>query len=403
MKQYKEGWELPNPFLNAEGKLVENPKEWEKQREYLKSLLIRYQYGTVPPAPPFYREEAISKKELLEGAGIEENIRLYFGPKGEITFRIIVLRPNDSEKHKTAIVPSYVNAKAAEESIRAGYCVVVFDPTEPAPDDFDYKRGSCYQTYPEYTWKVIAMWAWLQSRTLDYLLMQPYVDSSCVISAGHSRYGKTALCCAVMDERFTICAAAGSGCGGMASNRYSGNRLGDGLGFVETNGWLMREDGIAYWFVDDFGKYGNKETACAHWEENRLDFDAHFIGAVIAPRPLIVLEGLDDQWSNPFGTQISWYAVAEVYRFLGAEENCAMHFREGGHMFCSEDWRVLRDFVGNRVENKEKETIYKTAALGYDVSYGFGWRCPGRQDHPTLEDFFHGSVSGKQGRIWSFQ
>ena len=95
MKQYKEGWELPNPFLNAEGKLVENPKEWEKQREYLKSLLIRYQYGTVPPAPPFYREEAISKKELLEGAGIEENIRLYFGPKGEITFRIIVLRPND--------------------------------------------------------------------------------------------------------------------------------------------------------------------------------------------------------------------------------------------------------------------------------------------------------------------
>ena len=71
-------------------------------------------------------------------------------------------------------------------------------------------------------------------------------------------------------------------------------------------------------------------------------------------------------------------------------------------MFCSEDWRVLRDFVGNRVENKEKETIYKTAALGYDVSYGFGWRCPGRQD-PTLEDFFHGSVGGKQERIWSFQ
>ena len=29
MNQYKEGWELPNPFLNAEGKLVENPKEWE--------------------------------------------------------------------------------------------------------------------------------------------------------------------------------------------------------------------------------------------------------------------------------------------------------------------------------------------------------------------------------------
>ena len=181
MNQYKEGWELPNPFLNAEGKLVENPKEWKEQREYLKSLLIRYQYGTVPPAPPFYREEAISKKELLEGAGIEENIRLYFGPKGEITFRIIVLRPNDSEKHKTAIVPSYVNAKAAEESIRAGYCVVVFDPTEPAPDNFDYKRGSCYQTYPEYTWKVIAMWAWLQSRTLDYLLFLSYVDCCFVI------------------------------------------------------------------------------------------------------------------------------------------------------------------------------------------------------------------------------
>ena len=53
MKQYKEGWELPNPFLNAEGKLVENPKEWEKQREYLKSLLIRYQLQIAKPNGPF--------------------------------------------------------------------------------------------------------------------------------------------------------------------------------------------------------------------------------------------------------------------------------------------------------------------------------------------------------------
>ncbi|MBT5170040.1 MAG: hypothetical protein HOL92_16400, partial [Opitutales bacterium] len=41
----------PDPFLKPDGSRVLSLEEWPAQREYLKALVQRYLYGSVPPRP----------------------------------------------------------------------------------------------------------------------------------------------------------------------------------------------------------------------------------------------------------------------------------------------------------------------------------------------------------------
>ena len=82
---------------------------------------------------------------------------------------------------------------------------------------------SLYRAFPDYSFKVIAMWGFLMSRVIDWVKTLDSVDPDKLVIAGHSRYGKAALSCAVYDERVSVCLAAGSGCGGMGSRGTSGH------------------------------------------------------------------------------------------------------------------------------------------------------------------------------------
>ena len=92
---------------------------------------------------------------------------------------------------------------------------------------------------------------------------------------------------------------AGSGCGGMGCLRNIGSRFGADSGFVETMGSMTRD--LPYWFADRMREYASGE-ACRLGREDELPFDSHFMAAAVAPRALLVLEGLDDMWTNPYGT-----------------------------------------------------------------------------------------------------
>ena len=61
------------------------------------------------------------------------------------------------------------------------------------------------------------------------------------VVTGHSRMGKAALCCGIYDERAAVVAPAGSGCGGMASMRLSGCRLGENIGLSERIGVMLNK------------------------------------------------------------------------------------------------------------------------------------------------------------------
>ena len=146
--------------------------------------------------------------------------------------------------------------------------------------------------------------------------------------------------------------------------------------------------------------------ACRLGREDELPFDSHFMAAAVAPRALLVLEGLDDMWTNPYGTQVSWLAAAQVYRFLERDGSCAIRFREGGHEFNKEDWGVMTDFCKAVLLGTEKHTDYRTPS-GLDPRIGREWDCPGKEP-ATLQMFFDETIEGIRRKIeatdrWCFE
>ncbi|MBR3643497.1 MAG: hypothetical protein IKN57_08325, partial [Parasporobacterium sp.] len=328
-------WELPNPFIAADNTAV-TPGGWEKQREYLKEILADRLYGEMPEAPGNVRAEKCFEKPLWDGSACFEVYDISFGPGRQVREKTAVIRPVQGKSIPVLLFGGYVEEEIAKEAISRGFCIITPLMDDAAPDSPEYREGTLAKAYPEAKFKVIAMWAWLMSRVMDWLDTVPFLTDHRYILAGHSRYGKAALCCAVFEKRAAAAAVAGSGCGGIGSLRIGGSRFGRDTGKVETLGGMVKGM-FPHWFVDSLKDFGADEPSI-HFKEDELPFDANFIGACIAPRPLILLEGLDDTWANPYGTLASWSASAEVYHFLGVDKNCAIHFREGGHAFNLSDW-----------------------------------------------------------------
>jgi hypothetical protein len=92
--------------------------------------------------------------------------------------------------------------------------------------------------------------------------------------------------------------------------------------------------------------------------ETQIPYDAHFGKAVIAPRAFLNAHALQDYWANPFGTYLTTEAAKKVYKWLGVENNIAMHWRTGGHAQGIIDWMALLDFSDKYFYNKEVESRF---------------------------------------------
>ena len=96
------------------------------------------------------------------------------------------------------------------------------------------------------------------------------------------------------------------------------------------------------WFQKDFGRFAG--------HEERLPFDQHFLKALIAPRPLLTTDALDDRWANPLGNQAAFLGAMPVYRLMGVPQNNMIHFRDGGHDQLPSDFRLLLDTAAHYFE-----------------------------------------------------
>jgi hypothetical protein len=88
-----------------------------------------------------------------------------------------------------------------------------------------------------------------------------------------------------------------------------------------------------------------------HTRPNRGDWgyfantpwDAHFISALIAPRPLIMFGGFNSENANSEGAFLNYLATREVYRLIGAEDNIGISITVHPHMQTAQDYRDLVD------------------------------------------------------------
>jgi hypothetical protein len=83
---------------------------------------------------------------------------------------------------------------------------------------------------------------------------------------------------------------------------------------LEKRNWGETIDNIAaadeyHWMA------GNFLTYAGHWD--RMPVDAHELIALVAPRPIFITGGTEDQWSDPHGEFLAALGAEPVYRLLG--------------------------------------------------------------------------------------
>ncbi|MGD1083656.1 MAG: hypothetical protein ABSA47_02770 [Verrucomicrobiota bacterium] len=106
---------------------------------------------------------------------------------------------------------------------------------------------------------------------------------------------------------------------------------------------------------------GSKATNAAQWQARRAEikrvleyctFDQHWLIALVAPRPFITLEGIDDQCCNGNALKESYLAAEPVYDLLGASNRLGVNFCPGPHQFSAADWQAALDFADHQLLGK---------------------------------------------------
>lgn len=324
---------LPCSFTLADGRPVESLSDWQARRQEMKAILQYYAYGHLPPRPDTLYVEDYRQQPPTDNGVVHEFMTLVMGSQTPVRMRIGLSIPPGVGPFPALIKEEPTGGFGAgtttileRNMISVRYTRNDLDPDIEGVDTV----GVAQAAYSDYDWATLAVWAWGAMRTVDYLQTRTEIDPERIGVVGHSRGGKAVLLAGALDERISLVAANGSGAGGAGSfrNQPSG---------VETLRLITEPARFAYWFHPRLRWFAGREQ--------RLPFDQHFLKALIAPRAFIATDALGDRWANPTGTATTSVAAEPVFRWLGAADANALHFRSGGHDLVLSDWRALLDFA----------------------------------------------------------
>lgn len=356
---------LPDLFLAKTGTRVARVDEWRLRRDELRDDLLRTEYGDFPSAPTHVYGGILHVEAIPEPSGADHTqLRVHIEggvqpfhfllqvrtPHGDGPFPV-VLRGDDCWGPVAADIQS--------EVLTRGYILATFDRTEIVPDAPCPERDSAlYAVYPDADFAALAAWAWGYHRCIDVLTTLPKVNAGQIAVVGHSRGGKASLLAGAMDERIAVTCANNSGCGGAGS--FS----------IQGEGCEKRENitrAFPHWFSPNLNDFRGRD--------DQLPFDQHAVKALVAPRGLLTTEALGDLWANPSGTYQTYLAAREVYRFLGAEENIRIWYREGGHNHRLADWKALLDFTDHHFRGTPLSDAFGTNPYP-EMPEAFDWSAP---------------------------
>lgn len=380
---------LPDPLVMADGAPVKDAKTWhDKRRPELLRLFASEIYGKTLVGRPEKLRFVVrdAKRDARGGKATRLRVGVLFeGREDGRQMELLVYLPNNvqgpvpiflglnfdgnfttTQETDLPVPTHFVNglfyslpSHRADESLRGsnramwpydeilsrGYGVATAGYGEVEPDMANqWWHGPRVLGPPpgEGDWGALGAWAWALSRAMDYLQTNPRVDAKRVALFGFSRLGKAALWAGAQDERFAAVISQNSGKGGVSlSKRLVG----------EPVAHLAGKD-LGHWFAPNYAKYADNEAA--------LPVDGHELAALIAPRPLLILSGAEDAWSDPEGEFFGGLGADPVYRLLGTDGLAAKarpapqhlvnstvgyYLRPGGHNVTEEDWRVTLTFA----------------------------------------------------------
>jgi hypothetical protein len=366
-------YDLPDPLVTAEGKLVTTAKQWKNiRRPQILSLFANLVYGAVPvPPDPIVQTYHVVRedKSFMDSKGTRLDVDIRFkNRKGSVETRVLVFLPNKaSEPVPAFMMLSFDNPRGGSFKLNnrregflnngvplgqlfdRGYAYVsVYHGDLVGHNEVSFGRGIHKlffrdgQSMPKaHEWGVLGANAWTGMRALDYLDTNERVDASRVAVMGHSKMGKATLWAAAQDERFALAISAQSGCGGAALWRRK---------YGETMAKLNR---FPHWLSINARKFNDRE--------DDLPVDQHMLLSLIAPRPVYVASATADTWADPHGEFQSAHHAGPVYKLLSKKPLAATqlpppnqpildgdigyHIRTGGHSVDPYDWQQFIQFT----------------------------------------------------------
>ena len=339
------------------------PDHWASIRQNMIGMLLEQEYGRVPEVPytvegKVIREDAgfCAGKSLLETA--ELTITL---PQGSCTFPVVLSTPTAPGDHPLFVCINFRPETPdrylpSEEICDRGYAVLSIYYNDVSFDGQDHfadglgrllrqaaaENGMPYEQRPG----KIAIWAWAMSRALDWALTRPGLSREHIACIGHSRLGKTALLCGLLDERFACVISNDSGCSGAAITR---GKPGEHVADITRN--------FPFWFCENYLQYIGREK--------KMPFEQDWLLAGIAPRLLLVGSAVEDEWAGPSHEYLGCVSASKAWELLGKtgfvhpdrlpvagdvmhEGGIGYHLRAGKHYLSREDWKYYMDFLDAR-------------------------------------------------------
>jgi hypothetical protein len=312
---------LPELLVLKNGQPVKDAETWwiERRPEILNDFLTEI-YGRIPENTPgitwevtAVNESAGVKMKTIVGhidnsaypdatPTIDLTLSLPANAAGPVPVMVIV-RPGEGGDTRRAAGPSPM-----QQVLAKGWGYAVFSATGLQADNTAGQTrgiiGLMNKGRPRSPdqWGALTAWAWGLSRAIDYFETDRDVDAKQLGVEGHSRWGKTALWAAALDQRWAIVYASCSGEGGAKLHRRNSGETVDDI-----------VDHFPYWMAGNFLKY-----AGGHW--NDLPVDAHELIALVAPRPAFINGGTQDLQADPHGEFLAEVAAGPAYRLLGKND-----------------------------------------------------------------------------------
>jgi len=372
---------MPDPLKRLDGKSVTDLAQWPEQRTYLKALLQHYLYGHIPPRP---NENELNYKLISEQLYtpsystiqiLKRKYRITISRESlSHSYSFTLWRPEEFKRYPTLIDnrrSSQTNSYhphqiyGMEEAVRRGYMGVVFEREEVAPDDSTNanRLNGIFPLYPEYDFYTIAAWAWAYQPVIDVLDNLGVVDMDKIIVTGLSRGGQTAMAAGIFDKRISIVAPCAGSVFSVGSFRQRDPQKPSGTkDFPET----VVKNKFPHWYHPRFTEFIGKQ--------NKLPWDAATMVALIAPRPLLHLNAVDDPINNPLAQEVGIRVGRLIYKWMGAEDWCRIHWRDTtnqygqkGHDQGPEEYNVIFDFSDEYFFNKAKGSSTYNVAPGSDT------------------------------------
>lgn len=240
---------------------------------------------------------------------------------------VICLQGHSSGKHISAGEPYFPGDPGdiaggrdfAVQAVREGYCAIALEQR------YMGFSGSTEKGKPSCLADNTAMAALLMGRTaigervwdvqrlMDVIEkhLTQYIDPGQIICLGNSGGGTTTFYAACVDERIRMAVPSCAVCT-----------------FEES---IMAMYHCPCNFVPNIRKY----------------FNMGDLGCLIAPRPLIVVCGIEDKIFPVHGVEKSYNIMREAYESIGKESLCHLVKGNGGHMFYPEEvWPIIRGIIG---------------------------------------------------------